>query len=103
MRLKYEGSVSIIGVENIAVEAKTDAINSVAAKTIGADRTRTERGRPLIGLVLGSGAARGFAHIGVIHALKASGIVPDIIVGTSIGAVVGGCCATGKLDRWRNG
>ena len=54
--------------------------------------------RPLIGLVLGSGAARGFAHIGVIHALKAYGIVPDIIVGTSIGAVVGGCYASDQLD-----
>ena len=54
--------------------------------------------RPLIGLVLGSGAARGFAHIGVIHALEAAGIVPDIIVGTSVGALVGGCYAAGKLD-----
>ena len=90
--------MSTIDVESTAVEAKTFAINSVTAKTNGADRTGTEPGRPLIGLVLGSGAARGFAHIGVIHALKAAGIVPDIIVGTSIGAVVGGCCATGQLD-----
>jgi len=98
MRLNYEDYVSTIDVESTAVEAKAVAINSVAAKSNGADRARTERGRPLIGLVLGSGAARGFAHIGVIHALKASGIVPDIIVGTSIGAVVGGCWATGHLD-----
>jgi len=90
--------VSTIDVESPIVEAKTVAINTVAAKTNGADRAGTEPGRPLIGLVLGSGAARGFAHIGVIHALKAGGIVPDIIVGTSIGAVVGGCYATGKLD-----
>src|ERR1700683_2138500 len=98
MRLKYEGSVSTIDVESTAVEAKTVAINAVTAKTNGADRIGTERGRPLIGLVLGSGAARGFAHIGVIHALKAGGLVPDIIVGTSIGAVVGGCSAPGQLD-----
>jgi NTE family protein len=90
--------VSTIEVDSPVVEAKTVAINTVAAKTNGADRTATERGRPLIGLVLGSGAARGFAHIGVLHALKAGGIVPDIIVGTSIGAVVGGCSATGQLD-----
>ena len=64
--------MSTIDVESTAVEAKTVAINTVAAKTNGADRTGTERGRPLIGLVLGSGAARGFAHIGVIHALKAA-------------------------------
>jgi NTE family protein len=98
MRLKYEGSVSTIDVESTAIEAKTVAIDTVTANTNGADRTGTKRGRPLIGLVLGSGAARGFAHIGVIRALKAGGIVPDIIVGTSIGAVVGGCGATGQLD-----
>jgi NTE family protein len=54
--------------------------------------------RPSIGLALGGGAARGFAHIGVIRTLLAKGIVPDIITGTSIGAVVGGCYAAGKLD-----
>jgi NTE family protein len=53
---------------------------------------------PSIGLVLGSGAARGFAHIGVIRTLLANGIKPDVIVGTSMGALVGGCYATGQLD-----
>ena len=52
----------------------------------------------MIGLALGGGAARGFAHIGVIRTLVAHGIVPDVIVGTSIGAVVGGCYAAGQLD-----
>lgn len=52
-----------------------------------------------IGLALGGGAARGWAHIGVIRALQAAGIVPDIIAGTSIGAVVGGCHAAGHLDH----
>ncbi len=54
--------------------------------------------RPIIGLALGGGAARGFAHIGVLRALIAHGIVPDVIVGTSIGAVVGGSYAAGHLD-----
>ena len=54
--------------------------------------------RPTIGLALGGGAARGFAHIGVIRTLVAHGIVPDVIVGTSIGAVAGGCYAAGQLD-----
>ncbi|MBI4366842.1 MAG: patatin-like phospholipase family protein, partial [Deltaproteobacteria bacterium] len=54
--------------------------------------------RPSIGLALGGGAARGFAHIGVIRTLAAHGIVPDVIVGTSIGAVVGGCFAARELD-----
>lgn len=51
-----------------------------------------------IGLALGGGAARGWAHIGVLRALHAAGIRPDIIAGTSIGAVVGGCYASGNLD-----
>ncbi|MGB9364879.1 MAG: patatin-like phospholipase family protein [Xanthobacteraceae bacterium] len=54
--------------------------------------------RPTIALALGGGAARGFAHIGVIRTLVAKGFKPDIIAGTSIGAVVGGCYAAGKLD-----
>ncbi len=56
------------------------------------------RNRPSVGLVLGSGAARGFAHIGDISALLSRGIVPDILVGTSIGALVGGCYATNQLE-----
>jgi len=55
--------------------------------------------RPTIGLALGGGAARGFAHIGVMRALLAHGIIPDVIVGTSIGAVVGGCYAAKELDN----
>jgi NTE family protein len=55
--------------------------------------------RPTIGLALGGGAARGFAHIGVIRTLEAHGIVPDVIVGTSIGAVVGGCYAAREMDN----
>jgi len=63
------------------------------------------RGRPSIALVLGSGAARGFAHIGVIRTLLAHGIVPDIVIGTSMGALVGGCYANNQLDEladWAN-
>lgn len=56
--------------------------------------------RPKIGLALGGGAARGFAHIGILRTLIANGIVPDIIVGTSIGAVVGGSYAAGHLDTF---
>lgn len=50
---------------------------------------------PRVALVLGGGAARGFAHIGVIKALEAQGIVPDIVVGTSAGSVVGVLYAAG--------
>ena len=54
--------------------------------------------RPVIGLALGGGAARGLAHIGIVRTLIAHGIVPNVVVGTSIGAVVGGAYATGQLD-----
>src|SRR6185437_2551110 len=56
--------------------------------------------RPSIALALGGGAARGFAHIGVMRTLLKYNIVPDIIVGTSIGAVVGGCYAGNQLDNF---
>ncbi len=55
--------------------------------------------RPVIGLALGGGAARGFAHIGILRTLVAHGIVPNVVVGTSIGAVVGGAYAAGHLDK----
>jgi NTE family protein len=51
-----------------------------------------------IGLALGSGLARGWAHIGVIRALKRLGLEPDIIAGSSIGSVVGGLYLAKKLD-----
>lgn len=50
-----------------------------------------------IGLALGSGAARGWAHIGVINALEQAGIKPDIVAGTSIGALVGAAYLNDKL------
>lgn len=52
-------------------------------------------GRPKLALVLGSGGTRGFAHIGVINVLEASGIEPDLVVGTSAGAIVGALYAGG--------
>jgi NTE family protein len=51
-----------------------------------------------IGLALGGGSARGWAHIGVLRALHEAGIHPDIVAGTSIGAVVGGCYVAGELE-----
>ena len=58
---------------------------------------------PRIGLALGSGSARGWSHIGVINALERAGIVPDIVCGTSIGALVGAAYAAGehaRLEPW---
>ena len=62
--------------------------------------------KPVIALVLGGGAARGWAHIGVIHELADMGVVPDMVVGTSVGSIVGGAYASGNLEqfeRWISG
>ena len=66
---------------------------------IKAPAEREPRSKLRIGLALGGGAARGWAHIGVLRVLEEAGIVPDVIAGCSIGAVVGGCYAAGKLDE----
>jgi len=55
--------------------------------------------KPKIALALGGGAARGWAHIGVLRALEEEGIEVGMIAGTSIGALVGGCYLAGKLDE----
>jgi NTE family protein len=62
------------------------------------DRQETPVNKPLIGLALGGGVARGWAHIGILRTLLAADIIPDVIAGTSIGALVGGAWAAGKLD-----
>jgi NTE family protein len=90
--------VSIVDIEAPAIDARAVIADTIEAKSFDNKPLGVERGKPLIGLVLGSGAARGFAHIGVLHALKSAGIKPDIVVGTSIGALVGGCFAADQLD-----
>lgn len=56
-------------------------------------------GQPVIGLALGSGSARGWAHIGVLRTLQEAGIQPAVVCGTSIGAFVGATYAAGELDK----
>ncbi len=56
--------------------------------------------KPIVGLALGGGAARGWAHIGVIRALEEAGIRPDVVCGTSMGALVGAAYAAGELDAF---
>ena len=69
-------------------------------------QTSRSRRKPRLALVLGSGAARGWAHIGVIHELEERGIKPDLVVGASVGAIVGGAYASGNLpdfEEWISG
>jgi NTE family protein len=55
--------------------------------------------RPKLGIALGSGSARGWAHVGVLQALTARGIAPDFIAGCSMGAMVGAAFAAGRIDE----
>lgn len=55
---------------------------------------------PVVGLALGSGSARGWAHIGIIQELEAMGIKPGVVAGTSIGALVGAVYVSGQLDAF---
>lgn len=73
---------------DVSAPATTQAPASAADRPAG----------PAVALALGGGAARGFAHIGVLKVLEKHGIKPSVIAGTSIGAVVGGIWAAGKLD-----
>ncbi|SUU12870.1 Patatin-like phospholipase family protein [Acinetobacter haemolyticus] len=73
----------------VAEDAQTRAVNQPFAQI-------KQQKRPVVALVLGSGGARGYAHIGVIEVLEQHGIRPDLIVGTSAGSIVGSIYASGK-------
>lgn len=64
--------------------------------------TDTQSHRPLIGLALGSGASRGWSHVGIIKAMLQAGIEPDVVCGTSVGAMVGGAYVAGNLEKLEN-
>jgi NTE family protein len=77
-----------------------DPPSPVAEPPHPASQTSTSENSQLkIGIALGGGAARGWSHIGMLKVLESEGIVPHVVVGTSIGAVVGGCYAAGKLGE----
>ena len=63
---------------------------------------RPDAPKPRIALVLGSGGPRGFAHIGALKVLEAEGIKPDLIVGASVGAMVGALYAHPAIPRPRS-
>ncbi len=68
-------------------------------RNISVDRQEPQASGPRIGLALGGGAARGWAHIGILRVLEKAGIRPDVIAGTSMGALAGGAWATNRLDQ----
>lgn len=74
-------------------DAATTALNPKPLAQV--QQPDTEARRPTVALVLGGGGLRGFAHMGVLRALEEAGIRPDIVVGTSAGAIVGAAYASG--------
>ena len=69
---------------------------------VGYIQMNEETSTPRIGLALGSGASRGWSHIGVIKALLAEGIEPHVVCGTSVGAMIGGSYVSGNLEKLEN-
>lgn len=68
-------------------------------RNITVDRQEPKASVPRIGLALGGGAARGWAHVGILRTLEKAGIRPDVIAGTSMGALAGGAWAANRLDQ----
>ena len=76
--------------------------HDLATRTRGAPTTPLPAPAPTVSLVLGSGGARGYAHIGAIEELQAQGFAIRSIAGSSMGALIGGVHAAGKLDVYRD-
>lgn len=95
---------------NTVPQPETSVLNRVAVaeayagpNRIDFKKLKKQEKRPIVALVLGSGGARGYAHIGAIQVLEQHGIRPDFIVGTSAGSIVGSIYASGKnADQLRN-
>jgi len=71
------------------------ALCASAALAAHAEGTEAARPRPVVAVVLSGGGARGFAHVGALNVIEEAGIPVDIVVGTSMGAIVGGLYAAG--------
>ena len=82
-----------------SIRGKPDMREMKDLTSDGAPQPKTVKKKTGISLALGGGAARGWAHIGVLRALDEAGIEISMIAGTSIGALVGGCYLAGKLDQ----
>lgn len=90
-------SITLVGLLISCSSTKTPPVSSAVVAPISPAIVSPKPVHPFkIGLALGGGAARGFAHIGVIKALESQGIFPDIVVGTSAGSLVGALYAAGN-------
>jgi NTE family protein len=84
--------LALVGCSTTSPSGPSTVIPSVTTPSITVDQ---QRRLPRLGLALGGGAARGFAHVGVIQVLERNGIRPDLVVGTSAGSLVAALYASG--------
>jgi len=93
------GGLGLAGCAGAPPPAPSPAPVAVAPPPVAPPPPAPPPRRPRVGLALGGGAARGFAHIGVIQALEENGLMPDLVVGTSAGSLVAALFASGKTGR----
>jgi len=98
-RVAALGGLGLAGCASAPPPAPSPAPVAVAPPPVAPPPPAPAPRRPRIGLALGGGAARGFAHIGVIQALEENGLMPDLVVGTSAGSLVAALFASGKTGR----
>jgi NTE family protein len=94
--MKWRKWIVVVLVAALSACATAPADYTAADAPRTAQFTPLKSQRPVIGLVLGAGGSRGFAHVGVIKALEAAGIEPDLVVGVSSGAIVASLYAGGN-------
>ncbi|NHB57639.1 patatin-like phospholipase family protein [Acinetobacter sp. 194] len=94
-------SVALVACQHTPEQPKVSVAKAVTTHAssqmnYGIYKSKNTNHKPVVALVLGSGGARGYAHIGAIEILEENGIKPDFIVGTSAGSIVGSIYASGK-------
>lgn len=92
-------SFTLVACQQMPLKAEQSLVHTLSDARSQIDYTafkKQQHNKPVVALVLGSGGARGYAHIGVIQVLEQRGIKPDFIVGTSAGSIVGSIYASGK-------
>lgn len=94
--LNHRRSAWLSGLLALLLVSGCTSITKPAQPSVPAVQAEVPKKPPKIGLALGGGAARGFAHVGVIQVLEEAGIRPDLVVGTSAGSLVGAIYASGK-------
>lgn len=83
-------------IQSKSIVSETKLVDASSNFTTVGKQYKKVANKPVVALVLGSGGARGYAHIGAIEILEENGIKPDFIVGTSAGSIVGSIYASGK-------